>query len=371
MIIKQSFWTPKRYLEEKHPEFTAIRNIVTRNPQHQFILVGYGLKYEHFRVGSVLFYNIGLGSTPKFALAFFQSFWLPLLLRPSVIVAMGGINIVPTAIASMFTRAKLVSVVADLYSISEFPRVLARPFRWFLRASFNKSSAILAISNSISCELRNDYHVVPGKCLVYTYRISGIFNPGVPKDLRNALNPVGPIVLTVCRIVPMKGLGYLVEASRAVVEKIPNVKFVIRAYRSEREYESRIREQIRQYRLERNFKILIEFSDYEQLPKYMAAADVFVLPSVTEGLGVVLLEAMASGVPVIGSNVAGIRDVIDHGYNGLLVEAGDTGALSTAIIRLLFDESLRRRLSAGGLSTVASVREDEFESLLTHLMFGK
>jgi glycosyltransferase involved in cell wall biosynthesis len=296
------------------------------------------------------------------------------MLRPSVIVGMGSTNLAPIAIASLFVRAKLLVLPLDIwYSISEWPRISRRPLRALLRACFKRSSGILAISKSIENELRDDYHVVPNKCFAYKYRISEIFNPDVPRDLKKTLNPIGPIVLTVARMRPQKGLEYLVEAARTVAEKVPNVKFVIRANvrDPDPQYESRIRNLISQYHLQKNFEILKEYSAYEEVPKYMAAADVFVLSSVSEGLGIVLLEAMATGVPAIGSNVGGVPDVIKHEYNGLLVEPRDPRALAAAITRLLLDDNLRTRLSRGALSTVASVRENEFESLLAGLMFRR
>jgi glycosyltransferase involved in cell wall biosynthesis len=206
---------------------------------------------------------------------------------------------------------------------------------------------------------------------VYKYRISNIFNPHVPSDLKKTLNPSGPVVLTVCRISPQKGLEYLVEASPAVIEKIPDVKFVIRAYSSEEKYEKYLRSLINKYNLQKYFKILIEFSPYEEITKYMAAADVFVLPSISEGLGVVVLEAMACGVPVIGSKVGGITDMIKHEYNGLLVRPRDVNGLAEAIIRILSGKTLRKRLSEGALTTIQDMKENEFESLLTKFIFSK
>jgi glycosyltransferase involved in cell wall biosynthesis len=84
----------------------------------------------------------------------------------------------------------------------------------------------------------------------------------------------------------------------------------------------------------------------------LATMDVLVLPSAAEGFGLVLIEAMASGVPVVASNVAGIRDVITHEQNGLLVPVGDAYALAAAIKRVLRDKPLRDRLIAAGLATV-------------------
>jgi glycosyltransferase involved in cell wall biosynthesis len=84
----------------------------------------------------------------------------------------------------------------------------------------------------------------------------------------------------------------------------------------------------------------------------LASTDVLVLPSDAEGFGLVLIEAMAAGVPVVGTNVPGIRDVIANGVNGLLVPVRNPGALADAIARLLSDSALRQKLVAGGIKAV-------------------
>ena len=89
------------------------------------------------------------------------------------------------------------------------------------------------------------------------------------------------------------------------------------------------------------------------------SADVFVLPSIRidgfeEGLGVVLLEAMACGVPVIGSNTGGISSIIDDGYNGFLVTEKSPEDLAEKIGILLSDGSIREKFKANGRETVST-----------------
>ncbi len=78
------------------------------------------------------------------------------------------------------------------------------------------------------------------------------------------------------------------------------------------------------------------------------------LPSRTDSLGIVLLEAWAHATPVIGASAGGIPGVVDHGHNGFLVDFGDVSALTEAILRLLTDEELRRTVGQHGQASVAA-----------------
>jgi len=93
--------------------------------------------------------------------------------------------------------------------------------------------------------------------------------------------------------------------------------------------------------------------DQEELVDLYAQSDVFVMPSLTEGFGLVFLEAMASGMPIIGSQAGGIAEVVEQGQNGILVPPGDPIELAAALRRLLTDPDLYARLKRVGLETAA------------------
>lgn len=163
------------------------------------------------------------------------------------------------------------------------------------------------------------------------------------------------LILSVGRLIDWKGTIFLIKALPLVLEKYPNSKLIIAGTGPELEFlKNQASELGLQNRIE--FLGLIPPSD---LLSYYKSADVFVLPSInlkgkTEGLGVVLLEAMAAGCPVIGSAVGGIPDIIKNGENGFLVSEKDPIAIAEKIILLLSDTVLTDQFRKAGKETVQS-----------------
>jgi glycosyltransferase involved in cell wall biosynthesis len=96
------------------------------------------------------------------------------------------------------------------------------------------------------------------------------------------------------------------------------------------------------------------FLENEELAKAYGSADAFVFPSTTDTFGNAVLEAQASGVPVIVSNQGGPAEIVEHGRSGLIFDTGDPAALATAMMQLYQDASLRSRLSEVGLVSARS-----------------
>ncbi|NIR12894.1 MAG: glycosyltransferase family 4 protein [Desulfobacterales bacterium] len=138
-----------------------------------------------------------------------------------------------------------------------------------------------------------------------------------------------------------KGLDVLIRAHQRVVEDREAFLLVVGEGSLKEEYQLLCQE------LELDDRVIFagDISDQE-LPQYYAASDMLVLPSKdkSEGFGLTLLEAGASGKPVVGSNVGGIPSTVSHGLNGLLVPPCDTEALAQAICCLLDDERLRLQM---------------------------
>lgn len=373
MIAKFSQWTREIYYRSEHPEYVAIRNIISQNSQHSFILVGMSSpRYEHFGEKGVSFYNMRSHTRVRSAFSFFLEFESAFLLRPAIIVATGTTNLIPFGIASILTRARFIPLLTSeiWYDLSQMPKPLRKILEFLLGAALQNAYTVLAISESVKKETRDNYGINSNKVFVYKYKVSNIFNPHVSRELKTVLNPSGKIALTICRISPQKGLEYLIEASRIIVREIPKIKIIIKTYSSEEKYEEKLLRMINKYNLQEYITILRENVPYSEIPTYMSAADVFVLPSISEGLGLVILEALATGVPVVASRVGGIPDILIHEHNGLLVEPRDVEGLAEAIVRILSDEKLKKRLTEGGLTTIRCMKENELEILLSRFMFN-
>lgn len=136
----------------------------------------------------------------------------------------------------------------------------------------------------------------------------------------------------------MKGQEYLIKATKRVLAEHPQAQLVIigegRRKRELINLTGQLKISARVFFIPKAYNI----------EEVLSIMDVFVMPSLKEGLGLALMDAMAAGRAAVASNVGGIRTLIQDGYNGLLVPPGDDLALAEAIIRLLADPDKRKYL---------------------------
>ena len=153
-----------------------------------------------------------------------------------------------------------------------------------------------------------------------------------------------PVVGNVAALVPHKGQRYLVDAVALVLQRVPDARFLIVG---EGELEGALQRQIKRLHLEKHVVLTGFRPDVLSLHK---SFDLFVMSSVTEGLGTSALDAMASGRPVVATRAGGLSEVVVDGDTGLLVPIRDPGALADGISRLLEDPALRERYGKGALT---------------------
>jgi glycosyltransferase involved in cell wall biosynthesis len=154
----------------------------------------------------------------------------------------------------------------------------------------------------------------------------------------------GPIVGTAGRLDPQKGQEEFLRSIPLVLKHQRRARFVIAG--DETRGEEGYRKQLLELSERLGVSDHVRFLPFvENVPEFMAAIDLFVLPSYSETYGLVLIEAMAMGKPVVATNAGGVPEIVDDGRTGLLIPPRDEGALADAIVRVLKDDSLRRDLS--------------------------
>jgi phosphatidylinositol alpha-mannosyltransferase len=157
-------------------------------------------------------------------------------------------------------------------------------------------------------------------------------------------------ILFVGRLEKRKGLEYLLRAYRQVKQEVPNSRLIAvgPGTRLRKQYEKWVR------RSGLGDIVFVGRVSYADLPRYYKTADVYCSPATSrESFGIVLLEAMAVGKPVIASNIEGYANVLTHGEEGWLVPPKNSGALARALTDILKDEPLRQQMIAKGKITAA------------------
>jgi L-malate glycosyltransferase len=155
-----------------------------------------------------------------------------------------------------------------------------------------------------------------------------------------------PLLGNVGALVPHKGHRYLIEAMKLVVRELPDARCVIFGEGELREHLERL---VREHHLEKHVLLPGFRTDILGCIKGL---DLFVMSSVTEGLGTSLLDAMACARPIVATRTGGIPEVIEDGVSGMLVPPRDGPSLAGAIVTMLTDGPRRERMAAAGLSRV-------------------
>lgn len=203
----------------------------------------------------------------------------------------------------------------------------------FGRWLFSNASAIICLTKSDA--LKTSHYACAGK-------ISIIPN-GVDIDFFNVSEKRSDgLIVWVGRMVPEKGLVYLLKAMPNVFNKFPEAKLVLAG-------DGICRRELEQLTVNLKISDKVTFLgsvDRVQVAKILSEANVFAFPSLKEGLPFSVLEAMSCGVPVVGSDIPGVRSIITHRVTGLLVPVEDSLSLRNAIIELLMNKTLREEIGA-------------------------
>lgn len=237
-------------------------------------------------------------------------------------------------VASKLAGVPAVVATAQLYfDVSKLPLVAAQP-----RLIARTVGRYLAVSRGVAHQLRDEFHIPQEKVEIvrngidvsrYEQARLDAEQHDETRDGRRALisGANRPVVLTVARLEKQKGLPYLIDA----IPHVPGVSFALAG-------EGPDREALEAQAVANGIRDRVMFlGRRDDVPTLLASADLFVLPSLYEGLPLSIMEAMAAGTPVIASDIGGNNELVVPGTNGLLVPPRNPTALADAIKALLAD----------------------------------
>lgn len=241
-----------------------------------------------------------------------------------------------------FLRFSDATNVGTFHAARDGPARLYSYARRLLKGAFRRLDGKIAVSLAamrlVSPHFPGYYNIIPNG--VDVERFSALYDP-LPDFDDGMLN-----VLFVGRLEKRKGLRYLLRAFAVMKRVRPDSRLiVVGAYdrRQRRGYERWVRE------TGLDDVVFAGYAALEDLPRYHRSSHIFCAPNTgNESQGIVLLEAMAAGCPVIASNIDGFAGVITHGVDGLLVRPKDSEALAESLISLAKDGDLRAALSERG-----------------------
>jgi glycosyltransferase involved in cell wall biosynthesis len=222
--------------------------------------------------------------------------------------------------------------------------------RWALR----RADGLVAVSEFVATSLAESGHD-PTRIHVVLNAIDVTqWTPRTGRDdVRREFGIVddGALVLSVCRLFPEKGAEALIRACALARNDVSGLRVVIAGedVTPDGHFSIHLAAVVNELAM----SDVVEFVGVrDDVPRLMAGADVFAMPSYGEPFGLVFAEAMAMEVPVVGLDHGGTVEVVDNGRTGLLAEPGDVDALATMIVKLLQDPQLRDQLGRAGRARV-------------------
>lgn len=216
--------------------------------------------------------------------------------------------------------------------------------KWLKHRCLNKATAVTVVSQALAKSLKEEYHVEQVKVIPMGCNLLH-FSPENRQPRLFMANR--KVVLFVGRLAEKKGVAYLIEAMRSVSDA---VLYIVGKGPLENELKTQasdLQEKV----------FFMGPKTHQELSAIYASADILVAPSVTardgdiEGFGLVIIEAMASGLPVIASNSGGITDIIQDGKNGMLVDEKNASQLSDRLNWILTHQNIYEKMRMGALET--------------------
>ncbi len=246
-----------------------------------------------------------------------------------------------------------------------------KPLPWIWKQGLHRATGVTALSRFTRDRVVGLQGVIPDKVWVLPPALDPEFSAVKDFSGRASSLPPGRVLLTVARLAASeryKGVETVIRTLPKVLARVPDARYVIVGDGDDRPRLEGVANETGV-----NGQVLFVGARFgKELADYYRACDLFVMPSRGEGFGVVFLEAMMFGKPVIGGNHGGTPDVVVDGVTGFLVEHGDVEGLADKIVRLLQDEDLRKQMGEAGRRRVDEhFTFERFKERLIHLLEGE
>ncbi len=232
-----------------------------------------------------------------------------------------------------------------LFRKASFPPAYFGDVAFFFSVVDKLSDHIICVSRPVERQIPDEYRRAPRSVISDGLDTSGFSaRPQAGRDevvRRYGANPDSRLVACVGGIQRGKGQLDLVEAASRLVPQFRNLLFVLCGHATDPEYHARVLERVGELHLGSHFRLPGFESDVHSL---LAHCELLVHPSHSEGFGLAILEAMASGKPVVATRSGGPEEIVEEGVSGLLVPAGDPAAMAEAVGRDHRDSSLSASL---------------------------
>lgn len=243
-----------------------------------------------------------------------------------------------------------VLTVHNFIVYQEVPWIKKLIFRYGERALSRATSRIITVSSALKDDLVRNYKIPEAKIIpIYNgidiERYLKIQNKKEIK-IRYGLNPDMPVIGTIARMAPQKGLEYLVKAAPLICKE-RDVRILIAGDGPEMSYLQDLSSSL-------DINDQVVFTGYiDNIPEFLSCLDIFVVPSIAEGLSITTIEAMTAGLPVIASNTGGLPELVRHGETGLLVEPRNPQGIADAVEKLLNDPRKSEMMGRSGRNAAA------------------
>src|SRR3989338_270594 len=289
-------------------------------------------------------YSLKINSLYLFPLAFVKLFLLVLREKPDVIHSYLFLDNLIARLIGKLTGKKVLCSKRDSDRWKPwFVHIFNKLTAWFADATVtNFKDGITELrKNSIS---ENKIYYVPNGKNIKDYKLK------IPKEEAKRLlgfSERNLIITFTGRLVWYKGQDYLIKAFSSILAKYPNAKLLLVG-------EGKNRKNLEQlvYKLNLNNKIIF-LGSRNDIPQILKATDIFVSPSLRDGMPGVIMEAMAAGLPVIATNADGSKDLIKNYENGIFIPIKDNDVITEKVIELIENKKLAQKLAKNARKTIA------------------